>query len=428
MLQNAISEDLIHYLWKTKRFSYDNLSTTDGHLIQVLNWGTHNHHSGPDFSNGKVKIGDTTWAGNIEMHISSSDWDRHKHSNDPAYNNVILHVVWEHDRVVLDQNNLAIPTLVVSQYVDQALMNRYAELMHNELRIPCENLISNVDLSRMNLWLHNVLIERLESKTKYLTDLLKYSENDWNQVFFIALSKYMGLKINAEPFERLARSFDINIIYKIGDNLTQIEALLFGQAGMLMSCEGDEYYQSLRTEYKHLANKYQLENIEIVGWKFARMRPANFPTIRIAQLASLLHKHRSIFSKLLDTKNIKEVYKILKVSPSKYWSDHYRLNKDSIHKEKPIGDNLMQIIIINVIAPLLFLYGKQLGHESYQDKSISYLETTKPEINNITKLWKELGVTAESAYFSQGLIQLKNQYCDQKKCMSCSVGNQLFRV
>lgn len=425
---NALNEDLIHYLWKTKRFTYDALKTTENLSVDILSWGSHNHHSGPDFSNGKVKICDTVWAGNIEMHISSSDWDRHKHTGDPAYDNVILHVVWEHDKEIIDQNGDPIPTLVISQYVDQALLNRYAELMQNELRIPCENLISNVDLSRMNLWLHNVLIERLESKTIYLTDLLKHTENDWNQVFFIALAKYMGLKINADPFEQLARSFDVNILWKIGNNLTQIEALLFGQAGMLLSIDGDEYYQFLKTEYKHLANKYQLQHIEVVGWKFARMRPANFPTVRIAQLASLMYSHRSVFSKLLDAKNIDEIYKILKVSPSEYWSDHYRLNKDSIHKEKPIGDNLIQIIIINVVAPLLFLYGKQHGNEIYQDKSIEYLEATKPEINKITKLWKELGVKAESAYFSQGLIQLKTQYCDHKKCMSCSVGNQLFRV
>lgn len=427
MLKNAINEDLIHYLWKTKRFVYDDLKTTEGLSVDIFDWGSHNHHSGPDFSNGKVKIEDTTWAGNIEMHISSSDWDRHKHTGDPAYDNVILHVVWEHDKEIMDQNGKPIPTLVISQYVDQDLMNRYAALMQNELRIPCENLISNVDLSRMNLWLHNILIERLEGKTEYLTGILKYTENDWNQVFFIALAKYMGLKINAEPFEQLARSFDINILWKIGNDLTQIEALLFGQAGMLLSSDGDEYYQELKTEYKHLANKYQLQHIETVGWKFARMRPANFPTVRIAQLAALMFHHRSIFSKILEAKNIKEISELLKVSPSEYWNDHYRFNTDSIYRQKPIGDNLIQIVVINVVSPLLFLFGKQLGKEDYQERSIEYLEATKAETNKITKLWKELGIKAESAYFSQGLIQLKTQYCDQKKCMSCSVGNQLLR-
>lgn len=426
MLQNAIKEDLIHYLWKTKRFDYDNLRTTDGRSVKIITWGSHNHHSGPDFSNGKVKIDNTTWAGNIEMHISSSDWDRHKHTGDPAYDNVVLHVVWEHDKEVMDQNGKPIPTLVISEYVDQNLINRYAALMQNELRIPCEKLIHGVDLSRMNLWLHNILVERLESKTEYLTDLLKHTENDWNQVFFIALAKYMGLKVNAAPFEQLARSFDVSILWKIGDDLHKIEALLFGQAGMLLSSDGDEYYQSLRSEYAHLANKYQLQSIETVGWKFARMRPANFPTVRIAQLASLMYQHRSIFSKVLETKSVKDLSTILKVSPSEYWNDHYRFHTESIYKEKPIGDNLIQIIVINVVAPLLFLYGKQLGKEDYQDKSIDYLEATKAEINKITKLWKELGIKAESAYFSQGLIQLKTQYCDRKKCMSCSVGNQLL--
>ncbi len=428
MLKNAISEDLIHYLWKTKRFIYSNLKTTEGLTVEIFNWGLHNHHSGPDFSNGKIKIGDTTWAGNVEMHISSSDWDRHKHTGDPAYDNVVLHVVWEHDKEIMDQNGTPIPTLVISQYVEKKLLNRYVELMQNELRIPCEKLISNVDLSRMNLWLHNILIERLETKTTYLTNLLKHTENDWNQVFFIALAKYMGLKINAEPFEQLARSFDINILWKIGDDLKKIEALLFGQAGMLQSSDGDEYYQELRSEYIHLSTKYQLQHIETVGWKFARMRPANFPTVRIAQLASLMYHHRSIFSKILEAKNVKEVHQFIKVAPSEYWNDHYRFDKNSIYKEKPIGDNLIQIVVINVVSPLLFLFGKKLGKEPFQDKSIEYLESTKPEINKITKLWKELGVKADSAYFSQGLIQLKTQYCDEKKCMSCSVGDQLLRL
>ena len=427
MLQNAIKEDLIHYLWKTKRFDYHDLRTTEGVSVDIISWGSHNHHSGPDFSNGKLKIDDTTWAGNIEMHISSSDWDRHKHTGDPAYDNVVLHVVWEHDKEIMDQNGKPIPTLVISQYVEKDLMSRYAELMQNELRIPCEKLIEKVDLSRMNLWLHNILIERLETKTEYLTDLLQHTENDWNQVFFIALAKYMGLKVNATPFEQLARSFSVNILWKIGDDLHKIEALLYGQAGMLLGSDGDEYYQSLRTEYQHLANKYQLQHIETVGWKFARMRPANFPTVRIAQLAALMYQHRSIFSKILEAKNIKKVHEILKVAPSEYWNDHYRFNTDSIYREKPIGDNLVQIIIINVVAPLLFLYGKQLGKEDYQDRSIEYLEATKAETNKITKLWKELGIKAESAYFSQGLIQLKTQYCDQKRCMECSVGNQLLR-
>ena len=427
VIKNALNEDLIHYLWKTKRFIYTDLKSSNGVDIEIIQWGNHNHNSGPDFSNGKIKIADTLWAGNIEMHISSSDWDRHHHTIDPAYDNVILHVVWEHDKEVIDQNGKPIPTLVISDYVDQKLITRYAALMQNELRIPCEKLIGGLDLTRMNLWLHNVLIERLEAKTKYLSVLLVDTENDWNQVFFIAVSKYMGLKINAEPFEQLARSFDLNILWKIGNNLNQIEALLFGQAGMLQSSGGDEYYQSLKTEYHHLANKYKLQPISTVSWKFARMRPANFPTIRIAQLAALLFHHRYLFSKILEANDIKEISKILKVSTSDYWDDHYRFNTDSIYKAKPIGDNLIQIIIINVISPLLFLYGKQLGKEDYKEKSIAYLENTKSETNKITKLWKELGVKAKSAYFSQGLIQLKTQYCDQKQCMQCRVGDQLLR-
>lgn len=427
MIENALSEDLIHFIWKTKRFDYQKLNTSDGHEVIILDWGNHNHNSGPDFSNGKIKINDTTWAGNIEMHISSSDWNKHKHTGDAAYDNVILHVVWEHDIDILDINEKPIPTLVISKYVDRNLINKYIDLMQNQLSIPCEKLIGNVDLTRMNLWIHNILIERLETKTIYLRKLLQSTANDWNQVFFIALAKYMGLKVNSEPFEQLARSFDINILWKNNNSLLSLEAILFGQAGMLHSDSGDEYYLELRNEYQHLSKKYNIQPIEIVSWKFARMRPANFPTIRIAQLASLIYHHGSVFSKIISTDGIDKIYKMLKVSPSEYWNDHYRFNKESQHKLKPIGDNLIQIVIINVVAPLSFLYGKEFGSEEYQEKSIKYLEDTKPEINKITKLYKSLGIKADSAYFSQGLIQLKTQYCDKKKCMQCQIGNQILR-
>lgn len=427
VIKNALNEDLLHYLWKTKRFIYTDLKSTEDIRLEIIQWGSHNHNSGPDFSNAKIKIGDTLWAGNVEMHISTSDWNRHNHSLDSAYDNVILHVVWEHDKEIIKQNGNPIPTLVISEYVNQNLISKYTELMQNELRIPCEKLITGVNLSRMNLWLHNVLIERLESKTTYLKKILTETKNDWNQVFFIAIAKYMGLKINAEPFEQLARSFEANILLKIGDNLLQLEALLFGQAGMLEASDGDPYFKELKKEYYHLAKKYNLQSIEIVGWKFARMRPANFPTIRIAQLASIIFHHKALFSKILEAQNEKEISKLLKIEPSNYWNSHYRFNTDSIYKEKPIGDNLIQIIMINVVSPLLFMYGKELGKESYKEKAIAFLENTKPESNKITKLWKELGIKADSAYFSQSLIHLKNEYCNQKKCMSCSVGEQLLR-
>lgn len=426
-MQATIKEDLIHYIWKTKRLDYSKLNTTRGEELIIKKWGFHNHHSGPDFSNGQISIDGMTWAGNIEMHVKSSDWHKHGHTSDPAYDNVILHVVWDHDQEILDKNNEAIPTLDLSEYVDATLMDNYHELMLNQYRIPCEKLLSKVDLSHMNLWLNKVLVERISNKSAYLESLLEQTHNDWNQVFFIALCRYLGTKVNAEPMEQLARSFDLSIIWKNKDQLSNIEALLFGQAGMLIDSNGDDYYLSLRNTYQHLSTKYQLQNIDPVAWKFARMRPANFPTIRIAQLAKLFVSHDGIFAKLLAAKNISEINNLLKINPSEYWDNHYRFNKESIFKEKPIGDNLVQIIIINVVVPLLFLYGKKHDDIEYQDKAIALLENVKAENNKITRLWKELGIKADSAYFSQALIQLKINYCDHKKCMTCQVGNMIMR-
>lgn len=426
-MQPSIKEDLIHYLWKSKRIDYSKLATTDGQELIIANWGFHNHDAGPDFSNGKIMLDGMTWAGNIEMHVRSSDWHRHGHSSDPAYDNVILHVVWQHDKEIELSNGGTIPTLEIASLVDNDLIDSYYGLMQNDNKIPCEKLISDIDLDSMNLWLNQVLVQRISQKSQYYEKLLTQYHNDWNQVFFIGLCKYLGTKVNALPFEQLAQSFDLSVLWKNKDQLLKVEALLLGQAGMLTGSSGDDYYLMLRREYQHLAHKYQIQPIDAVAWKFSRMRPANFPTIRIAQLAAIICGQDALFAQVLEINEAKDLDKILKVKTSEYWDDHYRLNKVSSVKEKIIGKNMMDIIAINVVVPLIFLYGKKQDEIKYQDKALYLLENIKQEENKITRLWKSLGITASSAYFSQALIELKNNYCDAKKCLSCSIGNKIMR-
>ena len=427
MLTPIIKEDLLYYLWKTKSFDMLDLMTEDGHPIEIIEFGNQNYDAGPDFSNGKVKIGDTIWAGNIEMHVYSSDWERHNHDLDKAYDNVILHVVYEHDREVHTTTEQFIPCLEMKKRIPQRIKQNYAKLISNNSWIPCESQLPSVAEHTVTFWLQRLVAERLESKTKYLKTILDQTNTDWEETLYICLMRYMGARVNMEPFESLAKNLPLSIIHKNKDDLHKIEALLYGQAGMLVANhEGDTYHDSLKSEYKFLAKKYALNHIPIVSWKFARMRPAGFPTVRIAQLAQILYNSEHLFSQIITAKNTKEVMDLFRATPSEYWEDHYRFGTDSIYKEKSVGQGFIELIIINVVSPILFLYGKSIGDEQYCDRAIEHLETIKSEKNKVVTNYKKLGVKVNSAADSQGLLQLKKVYCDQKLCLSCSIGNKLI--
>ena len=420
-----MKEEFLHYVWKYKLYNKDSINGQNRDKIEILNQGTHNSDSGPDFFNAKIKINETVWAGNVEIHVNSSDWYAHNHHKDKAYDNVILQIVYNHDKEITRTNGQSIPTVEIK--FDQELLNNYESLIKREAWIPCQNEIKNVDPFMLQNWLEKLSIERLEEKAERINRILEQTNNSWESAFYIQLARNFGFKLNSDPFELLAKSLPLTYLAKHKDNLFQIEALLFGQAGFLDDKSGDEYYESLKKEYLYLQKKFKLIPIEKHLWKFLRSRPGNFPTVRIAQFAQLIHRSSSLFSKLLEITTIKDCYDLLIVNPSDYWENHYILNKDSIKKSKTIGKSAVDIILINTIIPFLFIYGKVKGLQDLQERSINLLENIKPEKNAIITKWNDLGVKTENAFNTQALIHSKNKYCDPKKCLNCQIGNYIIR-
>ena len=427
MLTPIIREDLLYYIWKTKSFDMSNLKTEDGQYIEILQFGTQNQDSGPDFSNGKIRIGDTLWAGNIEMHVYSSDWERHCHDIDKAYDNVILHVVFEHDRDVHTTTEQLIPCLELKNRIAKSILSKYGQLLANDNWIPCEKQISKVEPHTISFWMQRLVAERLESKTEYLKKILDQTNTDWEETLYICLSRYMGARVNMDPFETLAKSLPYVLVQKNKDDLFTIEALLFGQSGMLEANYEDPYFKDLEGEYKFLAKKYNLRHMSPISWKFARMRPIGFPTIRIAQLAQILHNRDRLFSKVILENDSKQLRRLFKVKTSIYWDNHYRFGKEAKYKEKKVGDKFVDQLIINVICPIVFLYGKYIADERYCERAIGHLESIKAELNNIVRKFKSLGVSCKTALDSQALIQMKNSYCDNKQCATCVIGSSIIK-
>lgn len=421
------NEDFLHYIWKFKRFNTLNLKTTCGKSIQIIKSGVHNKDSGPDFFNANVKIDQTIWVGNVEIHVNSSDWDKHKHSLDKAYQNVILHVVYNHDKDVKNLISKNIPTIELKPFVKLDLLTNYNNLVNSNQWVPCANQIKNIDKFILNNWLERLAIERLETKTEYISSLLKLYVNDWDKVFFHSLLKYFGSKINKEPFEVLAQNTPINIFNK-HNSITEVEALLFGQSGMLNTNNNDEYFLELKKEYEFLKKKFNLQSINSVHWKFFRLRPNNFPTIRLAQLAQILHKNNRLFSKVLDCNSLNEIKKLFQAQPSLYWQHHHHFEKKFKTKQtNKIGDQFIEMLIINVIIPCLFAYSKYKGTVEHKATALNYLKELKKEKNSIIKKWESIGVVATNAKDTQALLTLKNDYCSQKKCLNCQIGNSILK-
>jgi hypothetical protein len=420
-----MKEDLIHLVWKLKKFDFNNLTTTDGEKLQIKKFGFHNKNAGPDFLNGEIIVGDTKWVGHIEMHINSSDWNKHKHQDDKAYNNVILHVVYNEDTKIINQSGQQIPTLILNDRISQHTINNYEKLSQNLDWIPCAKSISKVDDIKKVIFLEKVLIERLQKKCARIYEILEHTHNDWEGTLYRLLLKYFGLKVNGSAFEQLAHVTPYPYIKKLSDKSIALEALLLGQAGLL-SNPSDQYISQLRTEYNHYKNKYQLVPMTGVEWRFSKLRPANFPPIRIAQIAQLYHKSPQLFNDILKAKNINDIYIMLDVTASDYWTTHYLPGKTSESKTKKIGQSTKELIAINVVVPLLFSYGQKTDNDIYKDKAISLLENIKAENNSIIREWKGLGMKTKSAFDSQSLIQLKNEYCNNFNCLNCQIGQTIL--
>lgn len=419
-------EDFLHYLWKHKKIDVLNLKTTANETIEIVSAGEHNLNSGPDFFNAQLKIGNQLWAGNLEIHIKSSDWFLHNHETDKAYDNVILHVVWEHDTEVFRKNNTQIPTLELKNVVSKEILDNYHRLFNKKQKwINCENDFRNTDDFTINNWLERLYFERLERKSEDIEMLLKKYSNDWEAVLFIQLAKNFGLKVNGEAFLSLAKSIDFSVIRKMQSKLENLEALLFGQASLLESDVQDAYFLTLKKEYEFLKHKFKLSTQGVLPIQFFRLRPPNFPTIRLAQLASLYFKYQNLFSKIMSAKTKEAYYNLFSVSASEFWDTHYTFSTQSKRSKKKITKAFIDLLLINTILPLKFSYEKHLGKTNVDD-IILLSEAIKSEKNNIIDSFNRLKKVSTSSLTSQALIQLKNNYCDKNKCLQCAIGNVLI--
>lgn len=422
-----MSEEFLHYIWKFRLFDQLVLQTTAGEPVEIVKVGEHNFDSGPDFFNAKIKVGKTLWAGNVEVHINSSDWKKHFHQNDKAYDNIVLHVVHKADEQVFRKSGEAFPTIEIKNRIDTKIYQNYLNFKSSSDWIPCEKQINKVPDLIINNTIDRLLLERLERKSTSITESLKLNKNNWEETFYQYVARNFGFKINAEPFELLAKSLPSVVLSKHKNSLLQIEGLLFGQAGLLDQHYEDKYMQQLQNEYVFLKQKFKLRSIDTHLWKYLRLRPVNFPTIRIAQFANLIFSSSHLFSKIIETENYEKLKIMMNVDVSEYWKTHYVIDKISAYNTKQLGDEAMNNIIINTIVPFLFVYGKQKGEEKYIERALQFLEQIKGEQNSIITKWEGLNLPVKNAYSTQALLQLKNEYCSKKKCLSCSIGNYLLK-
>lgn len=421
-----MQEDLLHYIWNHKKFNFPQLKTTNMKNVTITSVGTYNKNTGPDFFNAQLKIGDQLWAGNVEIHVKSSDWYLHNHETDSNYDNVILHVVWEHDTDVFRKDNSKIPTLELKPYVSNDTINNYSKLFSKSQKwINCENDYSSVDKFTISNWLERLYFERLERKSEIIKQLLEDSKNDWEATLFCMLAKNFGLNINGDAFLSIVKSVEFSIIRKIYGNQINLESLFFGQAGLLENDVEDTYHLQLKKEYNFLRQKFKLSNKHIVPVQFFRLRPSNFPTIRLSQLASLYSKTQNLFSKIIEIQSMDDFYDLFSAETSPYWESHYTFGKGSKSSKKRVPKSFINLIMINTVIPIKFSYAQYIGKPI--DEEIMNLVIQIPsEKNSIVEKFLKLKTISSSALESQAFIQLKNEYCDKNRCLQCAIGNEIL--
>ena len=422
-----MKEDFLHFLWLHKKLTTEHLITTQNEPVQIINVGHHNSNSGPDFFNAQLKIGDQIWAGNVEIHVKSSDWYVHNHEKDQRYDNVILHVVWEHDFEVYRRDNSSIPTLELKHFVIGETLENYKRLFSKkQYWINCEKDFASIDDFVINNWLERLYFERLERKTNAIEALLVQYNNDWEAVLFMLLAKGFGLKVNGDAFFSVAKSIDFSIIRKSQSNLAYLEALLFGQSGLLDDQIEHPYFISLQSDYTFLKNKYHLSRDGVFSVQFFRLRPPNFPTIRLAQLAVVYHRHHHVFSKIISFKNIDQFYAFFEVQLSQFWDHYYTFSTASKISKKNISKAFVDLLIINTIIPIKFCHAQRFGYDA-NDDILKLVQSISSESNAIIKQFNSIKKLSKSALQSQALLQLKSEYCDKNKCLKCAVGNVLLK-
>lgn len=418
-----MDEKLLQYVWQHQLFDTTNCLTTTGNKIKIISTGEKNTNSGPDFFNAKIIIDETLWVGCIEIHLKSSDWERHNHQKDKGYNNVILHVVFEHDKNIVLPNMQNLFTLELKSLIPTRIIQTYFAYLHSKESIPCKSQLINVDAFRLFSWLDRLMIDRLEDKVKSVSEIVQHNNQNQGEAFYVFLAYYFGFNINNLPFQLLATSIPLNFLAKQKNNLFQLEAMFFGQAGMLEDEFSDEYPQQLKKEYQFLKQKFSLERVCTKEmWKFAKTYPSGFPSIRIAQLAKLIHQSTFLLSKLLEAKKIEDIQGLFQVELDAYWETHYRFDVQSVKKSKKLGYMAINSLIINAVLPFMYYIGKLKESEDLKDKALQFYEKLPIEQNKIVKEFATAREDFSNALHSQALIQLKKKYCNSKQCLKCAIG------
>lgn len=420
-----LNEQLLQFIWQHRYFNTQQLTLTTGESLSILVSGQHNTNQGPDFLQARIKINNNIWAGHVELHTQASHWHKHKHSNDEHYNNVILHVVWQAD-MLIEHNGKAIPTLELHDKVPKILLERLQHLMDQPKPLPCSYTITQVPHLVWKSWKDNMLIERLKYKTQAIEQMLHQTKRHWETCLWWLMARHFGQTANADAFEQIAQSIPLTIIGKHKNQIHQLESMLFGQAGLLNDNFKEDYPIMLNKEYKYLQHKHKLQAPKIL-LHFLRMRPFNFPTVRLAQLAMLLHKASHLFSISIETEDIQVVRSIIQVQANDYWHYHYQLDEQTAYKPKRVGKDMADRLLINVIIPIVFAYGHLQQNTAIIEKALYWLQHIPAEKNHIITIWKKNGVGIQHAADSQALLTLYNRYCDQKHCLQCAIGHSILK-
>lgn len=417
-----MNEKLLHYIWQYQLYNKRELTTTAGKTLEIIYPGIHNQNQGPDFLSGRIKIEQTLWVGSVEMHVKSSDWLHHRHDDDPNYQNVILHVVWQDDRKL----NNDFETLEMSRVVPKLLLRQFALLRVMNQFIPCEKLLCQANPLDIEKCKEDMLTDRFREKNQWILNELKHYKGDWETVCMLLLARGFGGKVNADAFEALVRSLPQGIYERNKHQLLHVEAIMFGQAGMLEGRFIDEYPKTLQNEYAFLSRKYNLQPIQTKMY-LLRMRPVSFPGIRIAQFSRFLFNQYSMMRYFISTENYHEIESCFLVEAGAYWNNHYHFDESSFLKLKRLGEQTINHLMINAVIPLIYAYGSYNKIEHLQARALSWMEKSKPESNKIIKEFEKRNISATSAYDTQALLQLKNKFCDQQRCLECAIGNSIFR-
>ena len=420
-----MNEKLLQFIWQHQYFNRRSLTTEQGDPLEITIPGKWNYNQGPDFTDAKIRISDTTWVGNIELHVLASDWQKHHHNKDPNYRNIILHVVWINDDPANKRILPAVPTLELQSRVSIFLLQQYQDLMNAEQFIPCEKHVRHVDPLTWSKWKERLLVERLQRKADYIIRLFQESNYHWEETLWWMLARNFGGKLNGEAFEGMAKTISLNVLGRHKHQLQQLEALLFGQAGLLDAHFTESYPKLLKKEYKFLTRKYKLPQ-PLLSFRYLRMRPIGFPTIRLAQLAVLIQQSTHLFSKIRDTTDLMVIRQMLQVTANDYWHYHYHFDEPGKFKKKTVGNDMIENILINTIIPMLYAFAGYQKQPALETKALAWLEEIAAEKNSVLSNWRKLAVPLANAADSQALLELKTQYCEKKKCLECSIGHAVL--